>query len=210
MAKTFLQRFGECFAELISTKNVMLVVVRGHLYCEAALAEALRKHLKCPEEIQIDRLGFQAKVNLISALGAIGLELKPGLTQLGKLRNKYVHQLDYEATESDQTDLINSLKSTIGMPAQFYLRRATEFPNGLRRCVIALWLPLEMCCAPPEDAKGMVEQTAKFAAVVSGQSDDEFRRQCRTNAQKFFEQRGECMPSNVWMNADPQPESHAD
>ena len=209
MAKTFLQRFVDCFEELNCTENVMLVVVRGHLYCESALAEVLRKHLQRPEEIQIDRLEFQAKVNLCSALGALALELKPGLTQLGKLRNKYVHQLDYKATENDQTDLVNSLKSTIGMPAQFYLRRVRNFPSALRRCVIALWLPLEMHCVPREETRAMLEQMARFGAAVSGQSDEEWRRFCHARAAKFFEQRGEQMPSNLWLNADARDEQDA-
>lgn len=206
MAKTFLQRFAECFAELRSTEDVMLVVIRGHLYCESAVGDLLRNPLKYPDEIQIDRLGYRAKVNLCTALGVFGLDLKPGLTQLGQLRNKYVHQLDYEATEKDQADLVNSVKSTIGLPAQYYLRRLTEFPNGFRRCVIALWLPLAMYCAPREEANGMSEKVQELMAAVCGLSDDEFRRRCRTDVEKFFEQRGEQMPSNHWSNVDSRQE----
>lgn len=209
MAATFLQRFAECFAELNSTENVMLVVVRGHLYCESALAELLAKNLKHPDELSIDRLEFQAKVNLCSAMGLFNLSLKPGLTQLGKLRNKYVHQLDYEATESDLADLVNALKSTIGMPAQYYLRRSVEYPKGFRRCVIALWLPLEMYCAPKGEAKGMVEQIVKLMAAVAGQSEEDMKKECRKEAEKFFAQRGEEMPSNLWLNADAQQKPRA-
>lgn len=187
----------------------MLVIVRGHLYCESALAELLRKNLKRPEELSIDRLEFQAKVNLCSAMGLVDLTLKPGLTQLGKLRNKYVHQLDYEATESDLTDLVNALKSTIGMPAQYYLRRGVEYPDGFGRCLIALWLPLEMYCASKEEAQGMVEQIVKLMAAVAGQPEEDMRKECRAEAERFFAQRGEQMPSNLWLNADAQQKPRA-
>ena len=150
----------------------------------------------------VDRLEFQAKVNLCSALGLLDLSMKPGLTQLGKLRNKYVHQLDYEATERDPADLVNSLKSSIGMPAQYYLRRRTECPNGFRRCVIARWLPLEMYCTPEDEAKEMVEQIVQLMAAVSRQPDEKLKKECRAEAEKFFAQRGEKMPSNLWLNTD--------
>jgi hypothetical protein len=209
VAKTFLQRFAECYAELHTVESVMLLIVRGHLYCESVLAELLRGNLKHPDELSIDRFEFQSKVNLCCAMGLIDLSLKPGLTQLGKLRNKYVHQLDYEATEEDQADLVNALKSTIGMPAQYYLRRRTEFPNGFRRSVIALWLPLEMHCAPKGEGKAMVEQINQLMATVSGQSDEEFKRACRTEAEKFFAARGEKMPSNLWLDTDSRQEPRA-
>ena len=195
MSKEFIQRFACCFAELNSTENVMLVIVRGHLYCESALAQLLRTNLKHPEEMPIDRLEFQAKVNLCSALGLTDVVLKPGLCQLATLRNKYVHRLDYEATAKDQADLVNSIKSTLGPPAQFFLRRGTEFPNGFRRCVLALWLPLELHGATKEEAREMIEQLVDLMVTVSGKSEEEFRKELRADTEEFFAQRGEKMPS---------------
>jgi hypothetical protein len=191
MANSFVQRFEQCFTELNSTRNMMLVVVRGHLYCESALGELLRQNLQHPEEIPIDRLEFQAKVNLCAGLGLFDLTLKPALTQLGKLRNKYVHQLDYELTENDQIDLTNSLKSTIGLPAEYYLRKGMTFPEGVRRCVMALWVPLEIRCIPKGETKEALEHLAKMLASSLGISDEEFREFCRSRLEKFFKERGE-------------------
>jgi hypothetical protein len=175
MPSKFIEQVEKCFNELHATEDAFVLLVRGHLYCESSLAELLRLNFKHPTEVKIDRLDYQAKVNLCSAMGVFDpLTLGPGLSKLGVIRNKYVHQLDYVASEQDQTDFINTLKATLGNPAQFYFRREVDYPNGLCRCVLALWLPLEILCAPVEERAEVAEAVGKLGAKLIGVSVEEF------------------------------------
>ena len=55
----------------------------------------------------------------------------------------------------------------------------------------------------------MVELIIQLMAAGSGQSDEDLKKECRVEAEKFFAERGEKMPSNLWLNADAQQEPRA-
>ncbi len=117
MNDKFLKRFSTLFIELHGNKDIFTFLVRGHLYCESTLSNILLKAIKRPNALDIDRLDYQAKVNLCNAFALIPKGFVPGLTKLGTLRNKYVHRLEYKATKKDQSDLINAIKPTGGLPS---------------------------------------------------------------------------------------------
>ena len=142
--RNFGDLFRDCFQELYGTADVLAFVIRGHLYCESALTQLLEANFKNPNAIDVDRLQYRTKVELCVALGLIDPSLTPGLHKLGLLRNKFGHNLTYVATEVDQRDFVNTVKSSLGAPAKFYLSRGRKFPNGLRRCILALWIPLQI------------------------------------------------------------------
>ena len=104
MTDEFLKRFARCFGEIHGKEDVLTFLVRGHLFCESALARILSKAIKRPDALEVDRLDYQAKVNLCNAIGLIPESLVPGLVKLGKFRHRFVHQLDYVATVQDQSD----------------------------------------------------------------------------------------------------------
>ncbi len=177
----FTERDVDCFAELRFAPNVFSLIVRGHLYCESALASLIRNALKKPDELNVDRLGFQMKVNLAAALGLIPTEYKQSLAALSALRNRYVHQLDYEVTESDQSDFMNTFKSAFGPAAKYMLRRGTEFPGGLRRTILALWISIELAGLANREAaiSMMAELTMVAVAVHNGGLDVALQDQAR-------------------------------
>ena len=180
MNTDFLQRFSKLFVDLHTNEDILTFLVRGHLYCESTLANILRKALTRCEALDVERLDYQAKLKLCNAFGLIPENLVPGLEQLGSLRNKYVHRLDYNATEQDQLDLINTIKSTCGLPSQYYLHRGIQFPNGFKRCIVALWIPLEVQLAPDEEsAEELLLSLAALMADVSGLDIDAFIEQMK-------------------------------
>jgi len=192
MVEDFLKRFSNLFVDLHTNEDILTFIVRGHLYCESALANILRKALKNTAALDVDRLEYQAKVNLCNAFGLVQQYLVPGLLQLGSLRNRYVHRLDYNATEQDQRDLINTIKSTCGPPAKYFLGRGVEFPNGLRRCIVALWIPLELQLAPDvETAKNMLLSLAVLMADVSGLDIEEFIEEMKKRMSDYIKEGGE-------------------
>jgi hypothetical protein len=180
MTDAFLKRFARCFGELHGKEDVFTFLTRGHLFCESALARILTKAVKRPDALDVDRLDYQAKVNLCNALGLIPESLVPGLVKLGKFRNRFVHQLDYIATVQDQSDFINTLRSTCGEPAEYYLSRRIDFPNGIRRCILILFLLLELQLA--ETGKQRVQMLFSVALLmgkVSGLEPDDFIEQMK-------------------------------
>lgn len=191
MSSEFLKRFSKLFVDLHTNEDILTFLVKGHLYCESTLANILWKALKRPETLDVERLDYQAKLNLCNAFGLIPENLIPGLQKLGSLRNKYVHRLGYNATEQDQIDLINTIKSTMGLPAQYYLSRSIKFPNGLRRCIFVLWVPLELQLAPDlESAKDMLINLAALMVDVSGLDIDDFIEQMKKQMSDYIKQGG--------------------
>ena len=186
MTNHFADRLEKCHGELLAESDPFVVIVRGHLFCESSLATLLKNALPKPEELNIERLEYQAKVNWSSALDLFaGQNLKPGLLRLGALRNKYVHKLDYAATESDEDDLVNTLKSTLGPSASLYLDRRLPFPNGLRRCVMTLWIPLEILCAPQSERSSMIEASIQIGAKMLGRPIEQFRTELLARAEAY-------------------------
>lgn len=173
MVKFGIQRVFEHFEEIYTTQSVFTLILRGHLYCEAVLAFILHRALKNPDEMNIGRIEFQRKVQLGCALGLIPLKLKPALVKLGNLRNRLAHQLDSEITEQDQLDFLNAIKSNMGANAAFYLRRNLEYPNGLRRGILALWIPLAAIALNSDEKKEIIPEMIKFAAILGGKGEDE-------------------------------------
>jgi hypothetical protein len=66
-----------------------------------------------------------------------------------------------------------------------------------------------MYCAPKQEVKGMVDQIVKLMAAVAGQSEEKVRKESRAEAEKFFAQRGEQMPSDLLLNTSSQQKPRA-
>lgn len=155
----FSERMEKYFFELYTTTDLLMVIVRGHLYCEFALSEILRGKFSNPKEINIDRLDYRAKVNLCSALGCFdSINLKQGLIMLGEMRNKYVHNLYYKVTDQDQLNFVNTLKSSLGKPSKvpfgtdhgLLISPATlPYPFSTRRSPLCHAVPALRCRMPP-------------------------------------------------------------
>lgn len=186
----FLESFSNLFIELHSTNNLLTFLVRGHLYCESTLSQILQNSVKRKDAINIDRLDYQAKINLCNAFGLIPESIVPGLQKLGSIRNKYVHNIDYEVTEEDQLDFVNTLKSTLGEPAQYYLHYKTEFPNGFKRGIVVLWVPLQLELAPDkETASELLVSLAALMARVSGLEINDFIKEMEKRLKNFYSTR---------------------
>jgi len=182
------KEYAHLFLDLFKTDDILSFVVRGHLYCEASLNQLLQNSLKSPDEIDIDRLDYGTKVDFCAAMGLFSFDVTSGLKQLGKLRNKIVHDLEYKISEQDQLDFINTLKSTIDGPAKHYLSipDKMEFPNGLRRCIICLWLHLQLRDNNLKETEDNLLQISYVALKISGMDEKEFLELCKEREKKYF------------------------
>ena len=171
----FIRRFIKCFKDLHTTEDIPIFMIRGHLHCESVLEALLSKAIQRPSALDVDRLDYQAKLNLCNAFGLIPESLVPGLAKLGQFRNRLAHRIEYSISEQDQSDFINTIRSTGGPHTEYYLSKRTEFPNGLRRCIIGLLMDLSSNLADTvEQKKDMMVNLAITMQEVSGMDFDEF------------------------------------
>jgi len=85
------------------------LVIRAHLRAEQLLFALLTEGLKNPSIIDLDRLSFSTKARLAVAMGLVEQDALPPLVGLNALRNKFAHKVDYNFTDKDKADLLNTM-----------------------------------------------------------------------------------------------------
>ena len=81
--------------------------MQGHLYLEHIFDVLLREALPNPEAIELKRMGFAQRIDLVLALDLLPQELVETVRALGRLRNRSAHDLDFEITDKEVADLRN-------------------------------------------------------------------------------------------------------
>jgi len=84
-------------------------IVQGHLYIDHVLSRTLSEALPNPDKIDIDRMGFASKMQLVAAMGLITDDIVGCFRSLNKLRNRIAHRLEYEISPADRRNLISLL-----------------------------------------------------------------------------------------------------
>lgn len=163
----------------IHTSGILTFIIRGHLYIESSIVRLINKMPKSPNYLNVSRCDYKLKVSLGCALGVIPVELEPSLRQLGKIKNKFAHDLNYTLTIEDQNDIINCLKSKLGEPARYFFNtNDKEFPNGMRRAIQAIWIYLEIYAASKNgNAYSIVNNIISVGSNLTGGYEQDFRKQ---------------------------------
>jgi hypothetical protein len=94
------------FLAALQNEDAVGAVIRAHLHIEAGLNEFLQASVSAPD--QLPQLSYSHKVALACALG-LAKEHAPPLRELGKLRNKFAHELHFEFTLGSVDRLVGSL-----------------------------------------------------------------------------------------------------
>lgn len=84
------------FREHMGTKSSLECFLKGHLWLELCVNNALSVHLANPSALPTDRLTFANKVALCHALGAFRDADVSALRSLNRLRNRLAHRVDAE------------------------------------------------------------------------------------------------------------------
>jgi hypothetical protein len=87
------------FEQAIKSEDDLGAIIRGHLYAETALNELLRKNLRHSSVAR--KFTFDQKADLVRALGLVSHQMRIMLRQLGVLRNRFAHNLNYILNEQD-------------------------------------------------------------------------------------------------------------
>ncbi len=156
MTHEFLQ-IDEAFLTALQNEDALGAVIRAHLHIEAGLNEFLDASVHAPDQLP-SQLSYYNKVKLACALG-LGKEHAPPLHELGKLRNKFAHELHFEFTQSVVDRLVGCLSADD--------RRAVEAAySATNRAVLGSGGgPLE--ALPPRMQFAMVAITLKGMLMVA-------------------------------------------
>lgn len=119
-------------------ENYFQIILRAHLYIEHELTEIIRKYFKHPEEI-IRQLNFSRKLGVLLALGEISQDLKAPINHLNRLRNKYAHELDYQFSEQDFNDFLDTFKPEFKMKYLVNITGDISLSNKLRGTLASIW-----------------------------------------------------------------------
>jgi len=111
------------FAKHLSAQDPVALVMRAHLYAEAALIRLIESTFVRKEAFDtVTRLQFLSKVDLAIALGKVDPRGRGGYAALNKLRNRFAHDLNTQLVEKDELDFYNALSD-----------KQREFANASRK-----------------------------------------------------------------------------
>jgi hypothetical protein len=82
-------------------------VVKAHIHIEHTLRRLIDNAIPFPEHLDIDRLSYSMAIRLATSLG-LNPRFKSPLQALGRLRNKFAHQLNAQIMNDDADKLYNS------------------------------------------------------------------------------------------------------
>ena len=111
------EKFNSTFGNLWSRSNQSLdTIVRCHLILESFLTKYIESKSRNIFNVKEARLSFNQKVGLIKDSEPILRIIYPGINDLNKVRNKLVHDLDYEIKEefSNIARYVNAWQSALG------------------------------------------------------------------------------------------------
>jgi len=135
MAEESLTRFKK---HLPRSKDLTLVVLKGHLLLEAELNELIDVQLKDPNALKDARLNFYQKLCLVRAVSPLGTlegEIWEAARLLNTLRNKLAHNLDPKNLDATVVKLLAKIED----PDTSNAKWAEEtLDHRLKRCLAAL------------------------------------------------------------------------
>jgi hypothetical protein len=97
----------------LKSPDPLTVLLKGHLWIEAALIQALTACLESIDTFpEVNRLSFTSKIALIRATN--GFAWPGSFLKLNSIRNRVAHDLGFEITESIVRELYGSFEKDFG------------------------------------------------------------------------------------------------
>lgn len=84
------------FMNGLAYKSLTEVLLRGVLFVEFALGEAIKSNVPKPEHLKLDGMSLSAKADMAAAVVPLSERDLAAVRRLRKARNKFAHDLDYE------------------------------------------------------------------------------------------------------------------
>jgi len=119
----------EKFIDSMVAEDALGSVVRGVIYIEHELIALANEVAIHPNAIKGMRLTYSGRVALAVTLGLVPT-LQPGLDAIGRLRNKYAHDPNFEVTEKDIDELAATLDDNVRNAIDHSVMRISERTAG--------------------------------------------------------------------------------
>lgn len=124
------EEIADSFEQHITRDEPLEVLIRGHLWIEAALTTLVDRTLRRPAALEKAGLSFSQRVSLAEAMGLVPQDMAYAMRQINRLRNRAAHNLNDPPRETDQAQLLGScsprLRYIAGADVKEY-----GFPAGL-------------------------------------------------------------------------------
>lgn len=149
-------------------------VLQAHLYFDHVITALLVEELKNPDAIDLKRMGFAHKLQLVHALGLMPPDLVPVVSVVNKIRNRLAHDLEASIGQDEVAQLKNSLPKWF--KNQVMSQSELDAPEALRN--IMVFVLTAMDSARQKNALGRLLQRKAYlnAARVLDRPDLEFAR----------------------------------
>jgi hypothetical protein len=108
------------------------IVIRAHIHIEHELKEFILTVAPKPDQIHFPDYQYDGLLTLALTLGLSG-ELKPVLSAIGNLRNKFAHRLDMALTKHEANNLYRALSAEVKSDAHLgyaNLKRMPKYANA--------------------------------------------------------------------------------
>lgn len=99
-----IEDLNDAFEVVVTSEDDMTALLKGHQYLEASLDIALTEFLPAPHTIELRRLSFGLKVDLLCALHRLNEKDAPAFHFVNALRNRFAHRHDASITDKDAAD----------------------------------------------------------------------------------------------------------
>lgn len=103
--------FEESFKKVLMNEDDLGIVIRTHLHVEYEINQLLKVLVPVSEELDLDNLSYSQKVKILFIMG-LRIDFKAMLISLGKLRNKFAHELGFKLNLLAVNNLYDSLSET--------------------------------------------------------------------------------------------------
>ena len=100
------------FSAQMADSSTLTVLLKGHLWVEHVVTQALEVSLADSAHLNVERMSFAAKLDLALAAGALAPKLGPPLKRINRLRNDAAHDLTFKLTEEMMRGLVDSFSSS--------------------------------------------------------------------------------------------------
>ncbi len=130
------------WGEHLNAKDPLALVIRGHLYVEAALVRLIESAIVDKKALDVARLPFRAKVKFAKALGKLDSADARVVDVLGRLRDKFAHDLNTQLSAQDELDVHNAMSPRQRKIADALRNQTTDFLSRLRCDLIAIIVTL--------------------------------------------------------------------
>lgn len=131
-------------SDLRSIEAPFHIVLRGHLWAEAAVRHAIEVWVPQPQFLRLDRMAASQLIDLGLALTAVPTRLASPLRTLNRLRNKLAHEVTTDLTEAvDGAALFASFEDGDRDFLSGVIDRTEDVENPLLRhsiAAIVMWL----------------------------------------------------------------------